>query len=315
MTRVRVGTSGWQYADWRPSIYPKGLGQSRWLARYAELFDTVEVNGTFYRLPTEATVERWAETTPDEFCFAVKASRYLTHIRRLAEPRDPVELFLRARPSPRHQARPGAAPAPAALPRRSRAARRDARRPRCRPPGVRGGSGRPLARRARVRRARRSRRRVVLVGPARDARAARAHDRLVLPAHARGPRRSGAVVRPSRPDHVVRAHRVGRTASEPAGGCTSTTTLVPRLHGTRPSSGAPLVSWGSRHDDGDVRPDPRRRDVGRLLGPPRSSPPPSGARDRPARTRRQAGRPHGADRRRLRRARSSPTSTLPASGT
>jgi uncharacterized protein YecE (DUF72 family) len=94
MTRVRVGTSGWQYADWRPSLYPKGLGQSRWLARYAELFDTVEVNGTFYRLPTEATVERWAETTPDEFCFAVKASRYLTHIRRLAEPRDPVELFL-----------------------------------------------------------------------------------------------------------------------------------------------------------------------------------------------------------------------------
>jgi uncharacterized protein YecE (DUF72 family) len=94
VTRLRVGTSGWQYPDWRPTVYPPGLGQSRWLTRYAELFDTVEVNGTFYRLPSEATVEHWADSTPESFRFAVKASRYLTHVTRLLEPRDPCRRFL-----------------------------------------------------------------------------------------------------------------------------------------------------------------------------------------------------------------------------
>ena len=94
MARLRVGTSGWQYHDWRPSVYPVGLGQSHWLSRYAELFDTVEVNGTFYRLPSAATVARWAEATPADFRFAVKASRYLTHVRRLVEPREPCERLL-----------------------------------------------------------------------------------------------------------------------------------------------------------------------------------------------------------------------------
>jgi len=89
MAHLRVGTSGWQYDDWRPSVYPKGLGQSHWLARYAELFDTVEVNGTFYRLPSAATVQRWAASTPEHFRFAVKASRYLTHVRRLVDPGEP----------------------------------------------------------------------------------------------------------------------------------------------------------------------------------------------------------------------------------
>jgi uncharacterized protein YecE (DUF72 family) len=82
---VRVGCSGWNYPHWREVVYPKGLPQSRWLEHYATLFDTVEVNSTFYRLPRPDAAARWVEQTPDGFVFAVKASRYLTHIRRLRE--------------------------------------------------------------------------------------------------------------------------------------------------------------------------------------------------------------------------------------
>jgi uncharacterized protein YecE (DUF72 family) len=82
---IHVGCSGWNYADWRGVIYPKGLTTSRWLERYAELFDTVEINTTFYRLPKREAVQRWVEQSPPEFVFAVKASRYLTHIRRLTD--------------------------------------------------------------------------------------------------------------------------------------------------------------------------------------------------------------------------------------
>jgi uncharacterized protein YecE (DUF72 family) len=82
---VRVGCSGWSYEDWRGRLYPKEGSTSGWLARYAEVFDTVEVNATFYRLPTRTAAERWASATPEDFCFAVKASRYLTHVRRLRE--------------------------------------------------------------------------------------------------------------------------------------------------------------------------------------------------------------------------------------
>ncbi|MEX2255062.1 MAG: DUF72 domain-containing protein [Acidimicrobiia bacterium] len=93
MGTLRVGTSGWQYREWRPSIYPVGVPQRRWLERYAELFDTVEINNSFYRLPTEGSFRRWAEATPADFCFAVKASRYLTHVKRLRDPVAPVRLF------------------------------------------------------------------------------------------------------------------------------------------------------------------------------------------------------------------------------
>jgi uncharacterized protein YecE (DUF72 family) len=91
--RVRVGCSGWNYADWREVVYPRGLPQSRWLEHYATLFDTVEVNSTFYRLPRREAVARWVEQTPDDFVFAVKASRYLTHIRRLTDLVAGVERF------------------------------------------------------------------------------------------------------------------------------------------------------------------------------------------------------------------------------
>jgi uncharacterized protein YecE (DUF72 family) len=82
---VRIGCSGWNYPHWREVVYPKGLPQSRWLEHYATLFDTVEVNSTFYRLPRRDAVAHWVEQTPGDFVFAVKASRYLTHIRRLAD--------------------------------------------------------------------------------------------------------------------------------------------------------------------------------------------------------------------------------------
>jgi uncharacterized protein YecE (DUF72 family) len=82
MRTVRIGCSGWSYRDWREGLY-KGVPTKRWLERYAEEFDTVEVNATFYRLAKRETVEGWVRQTPDRFCFAVKASRYLTHIRRL----------------------------------------------------------------------------------------------------------------------------------------------------------------------------------------------------------------------------------------
>jgi uncharacterized protein YecE (DUF72 family) len=83
---VRVGLSGWNYAHWRDGVfYPPRLPASRWLEFYADRFDTVEVNSTFYRLPHPAAVARWLEQTPDRFLFAVKASRYLTHVKRLRD--------------------------------------------------------------------------------------------------------------------------------------------------------------------------------------------------------------------------------------
>ena len=82
---VRVGCSGWQYADWRERFYPKGLPQRRWLEHYAQTFDTVEVNSTFYRLARPAAVEGWIEQTPPDFLLSVKGSRYLTHMKRLLD--------------------------------------------------------------------------------------------------------------------------------------------------------------------------------------------------------------------------------------
>ena len=90
---VHIGCSGWNYADWRERIYPRGLPPRRWLARYAELFDTVEVNSTFYRLASRDAVAAWVEQTPDDFVFALKASRYLTHFKRLTDMEQGVRRF------------------------------------------------------------------------------------------------------------------------------------------------------------------------------------------------------------------------------
>lgn len=99
MSPVLVGTSGWQYESWRGVLYPPGLPQRRWLEHYAAEFPVVEVNATFYRLPGEATFRSWAERTPEGFVFCCKLSRFVTHVRRLAEPAAALDLFFaRAEP-------------------------------------------------------------------------------------------------------------------------------------------------------------------------------------------------------------------------
>jgi uncharacterized protein YecE (DUF72 family) len=90
---VRIGCSGWNYPHWRERVYPKGLPAHRWLAHYAELFDTVEVNNTFYRLPRRDSVAAWVAESPPGFLFAVKASRFLTHMKRLTDMGQGVRRF------------------------------------------------------------------------------------------------------------------------------------------------------------------------------------------------------------------------------
>jgi len=91
-----IGTSGWQYRDWRGVLYPPGVPQRRWLEHYAERFATVENNNAFYRLPAPETFASWRDRTPGDFVMAVKASRFLTHIKRLRDPSEPVARLLGA---------------------------------------------------------------------------------------------------------------------------------------------------------------------------------------------------------------------------
>jgi uncharacterized protein YecE (DUF72 family) len=98
-----VGCSGWQYKHWRGNFYLDALPQSRWLEHYASVFDTVEINNSFYRLPEGATFRDWANRVPMRFLFAVKASRYLTHMKKLKDPEEPIgRLFDRMRGLGRH---------------------------------------------------------------------------------------------------------------------------------------------------------------------------------------------------------------------
>jgi uncharacterized protein YecE (DUF72 family) len=90
---VRIGCSGWNYGHWRERFYPEGLPARRWLQYYARAFDTVEINATFYRLPSVTAVQGWVEQTPPGFVFTVKASRYLTHIRRLRDLNGGIRRF------------------------------------------------------------------------------------------------------------------------------------------------------------------------------------------------------------------------------
>jgi len=97
MVRARIGCSGWNYKTWRGHFYPPELSVAEWLPRYASVFDTVEVNSTFYRLPDSSTFAGWRAQTPRNFLMAIKASRYLTHLKRLRDPREPIaRLFERA---------------------------------------------------------------------------------------------------------------------------------------------------------------------------------------------------------------------------
>jgi uncharacterized protein YecE (DUF72 family) len=93
-TAVRVGTSGWIYKHWRGVFYPPKLPVSRWFAFYAGHFDTVEINNSFYRLPSPAAFDAWRTQAPRGFVYAVKASRYLTHLKKLKDPAKPLHNIL-----------------------------------------------------------------------------------------------------------------------------------------------------------------------------------------------------------------------------
>jgi len=93
LSAVHIGCSGWNYRHWRGRVYPAGLPPRRWLVHYATLLSTVEINATFYRLPSRDAVASWVAESPPDFLFAVKASRYLTHIKRLRDLDGGVERF------------------------------------------------------------------------------------------------------------------------------------------------------------------------------------------------------------------------------
>jgi len=94
MARIRIGCSGWNYKHWRGLFYPKGLPQRRWFAFYAEHFDTVEINNSFYRLPKAETFEAWRAAAPPGFCYAVKANRFLTQAKKLKECEEPLKRMM-----------------------------------------------------------------------------------------------------------------------------------------------------------------------------------------------------------------------------
>jgi uncharacterized protein YecE (DUF72 family) len=91
--QIRIGCSGWQYRHWKGDFYPAGLPQARWFAHYALHFDTVEINNSFYRLPPPATFAKWREQASPRFLYAVKASRFLTHMKKLKDPEQPLSRF------------------------------------------------------------------------------------------------------------------------------------------------------------------------------------------------------------------------------
>jgi len=91
---ILVGTSGWQYDEWRGGFYPAGLPKRAWLSFFASRFPVVEVNNSFYRLPSKDTFSRWRDETPPGFVIAPKLSRFVTHIRRLRDCEEPLKLFL-----------------------------------------------------------------------------------------------------------------------------------------------------------------------------------------------------------------------------
>jgi uncharacterized protein YecE (DUF72 family) len=91
---AHVGCSGWVYKHWRRAFYPEGLPQKRWFERYAEEFDTVEINASFYRLPLASTFDRWREQAPPGFRYAVKSNRFITHMKKLKDCEEAVDTFI-----------------------------------------------------------------------------------------------------------------------------------------------------------------------------------------------------------------------------
>jgi uncharacterized protein YecE (DUF72 family) len=91
--KIHIGTSGWSYKHWRGLFYPDKLAAAKWLDFYNGIFSTTEINGSFYRLPSEETVKKWTRNVPDDFLFCPKMSRYLTHMKKLRDPEEPLERF------------------------------------------------------------------------------------------------------------------------------------------------------------------------------------------------------------------------------
>lgn len=95
--RIHIGTSGWNYKHWKEKFYPSGIPQKKWLEFYYNHFKTVELNNSFYRLPEVKTFDNWRNSTPDDFIFSVKASRYITHIKKLSDKESLQEFLKRAK--------------------------------------------------------------------------------------------------------------------------------------------------------------------------------------------------------------------------
>ncbi len=95
ITPIHIGTSGWHYNHWKGPFYPEDMGSDAWLSYYTDHFQTVEINNTFYQLPSEETFTQWRDSVPDSFLFAVKANRYITHMKNLKEPQEALDNFMR----------------------------------------------------------------------------------------------------------------------------------------------------------------------------------------------------------------------------
>jgi uncharacterized protein YecE (DUF72 family) len=93
---IRIGCSGWVYRHWRKIFYPENLPQKRWFEFYAQEFDTVEINNSFYRLPSGDTFDKWRKQAPSAFCYAVKANRYLTQAKKLKDCEEPLKRMMDA---------------------------------------------------------------------------------------------------------------------------------------------------------------------------------------------------------------------------
>ena len=91
--KIHIGMSGWSYKDWIETFYPKHLKSSEWLAYYSKTFNCTEINSSFYRLPQAQTIINWMDKVSKDFLFCPKMSRYLTHIKRLKEPEEPLQRF------------------------------------------------------------------------------------------------------------------------------------------------------------------------------------------------------------------------------
>jgi uncharacterized protein YecE (DUF72 family) len=91
---INIGTSGWNYDHWKGPFYPPELPRKQWLSHYLKFFQTIEINNSFYQLPRRETFEEWHDTTPEGFIFAVKGSRYITHMKKLKDPEEPIERFM-----------------------------------------------------------------------------------------------------------------------------------------------------------------------------------------------------------------------------